>query len=113
MVIEAVGGSADTVTLAMRGVRPGGEVVVLGLFDEVQQIDMRRAVFKELKMLFPVTYAVVDGRHDFDVALDILASDPTRYMSLASHEFSLDDTATAFETAADKDSGSIKVVVKP
>ena len=113
VVVEAVGGTADTLTLAMRGVRPGGEVIVLGLFDEAQPIDVRRAVFKELRMLFPVTYAVVAGRHDFEVALDVLAADTALYAGLATHRFSLDDAAAAFETAADKGSGSIKVVVQP
>lgn len=113
LVVEAVGGRADTLRLAARVVAPAGEVAVLGLFDEPQPVDTRKAVFRELRVFFPVTYAVIDGVHDFDVALQILAAAPERFAALISHRFPLDRIADAFTTAADKHSGSLRVLVLP
>ncbi len=113
VVVEAVGGAADTFDLALRSVRSGGEVVVLGIFDEPQQLDVRRAVFRELRLVFPVTYGAVAGRHDFEVALEYLASDPGAFASLVSHRFALGEAAEAFATAADKNTGALRVVVEP
>lgn len=113
LVIEAVGGSADTLDLALRVVAPSGEVVVLGLFDAPQVFDARRAVFREIRMFFPVTYGVADGIHDFDVALGIAASKGELLERLISHTFDLEDVDGAFRTAADKTSGALRVVVVP
>ena len=113
IVVEAVGGTADTFDLSVRAVKPGGEVLVLGLFDEPQQLDVRRAVFRDLRLGFPVTYGVVDGHHDFAVALEFLESDPDGFAPLVSHRFGLDDAAEAFATAADKSTGALRVVVEP
>jgi threonine dehydrogenase-like Zn-dependent dehydrogenase len=111
LVIEAVGGSADTLGTALKIVAPGGEVAVLGLFDHPQEFDARRAVFRETRMSFPVTYGETSGRHDFEVALEIVASRVDMLERLASHHFNLDSIDLAFRTAADKLTGALRVVV--
>lgn len=113
VVVEAVGGSGETFDLSIRLVQPGGEVLVLGLFDKPRSFDLRRAVSHELRLLFPVTYGTADGRHDFEAALDILASAPEVFASLVSHRYKLDETAAAFATAADKSTGALRVLVEP
>jgi threonine dehydrogenase-like Zn-dependent dehydrogenase len=113
LVVEAVGGSADTLATALRVVAPTGEVAVLGLFDEPQVLDARRAVFRETRIYFPVTYGHTSGTHDFEIALDIIATRTDPLGRLATHRFALDDIATAFSTAADKRSGALRVVVTP
>jgi threonine dehydrogenase-like Zn-dependent dehydrogenase len=113
LVMEAVGGSADTLATALRVVAPAGEIAVLGLFDEPQRFDARRAVFRETRMFFPVTYGQTAGVHDFEVALEILAAQVDVLAPLASHRFGLDDIGAAFRTAADKRTGALRVVVTP
>lgn len=112
LVIEAVGGSADTLRLAMDAVAPRGEVAVLGLFDDQQRIDARRATYRELRLWFPVTYAELDDVHDLAVALDLLAR-PDPWESLVTDRFPLTRTADAFQAAADKRDGVLRVVVQP
>ena len=113
LVLEAVGGAAPTFELACRVVRPRGEVVVLGLFDAPVSIDARRAVFRELRTFFPVTYGVRDGRHDFEVAIEALEHVGRSLESLVTHRFGLGDVATAFETAASKRDAALRVTVVP
>ena len=113
VVVEAVGGGPETFDLAVRTVKPGGEVLVLGLFDDPTRLDTRRAAFRELRLFFAMTYGVTDGRHDFEVALEFLESDPDAFGGLVSHRFPLEETADAFVAAADKSTGALRVVVAP
>lgn len=113
VVVEAVGGGPETFDLAVRTVKPGGEVLVLGLFDDPTHLDTRRAAFRELRLLFSMTYGVIDGRHDFEVALEFLESDPDTFGGLVSHRFPLEETADAFVAAANKSTGALRIVVAP
>ena len=76
-------------------------------------VNVLQALLRELTITFPLCYSVIDGRHDFDVAIDVIAAQPSLARSLITHEFPLDEIATAFATAADKQSGAIKVLVRP
>lgn len=113
VVVEAVGGSGNTFDLAVRSVAPGGEVVVLGLFDGPRSLDPRRAVFRELRLSFPVTYGSRNGIHDFDHALRALVDGGEAVASLVSHRFALDDVEAAFARADDKGDDVLRVVVTP
>ena len=113
VTLEAVGGRADTFDLACRTTAARGEVVVLGLFDAPVTIDARRAVFRELRTFFPVTYATLDGIHDFEVALAVLAGLGGTAGELVTHRFPLDAVSEAFSAAATKRDGALRVLVTP
>jgi threonine dehydrogenase-like Zn-dependent dehydrogenase len=66
---------------------------------------------REAWVTFPNCYGVIDGRHDYDVAIEMIAGGLTGIERLVTSRFPLTEAATAFETAADKSSGSIKVHV--
>ena len=113
LVVEAVGGASDTFGLAVDVVAAPGEVSVLGLYDKPQQLDVRRAAVRETRLFFPITYGELDGVHDFEVAIDVVARSGLPLDGLVTHRFGLDDIAEAFETAADKSQGSLRVVITP
>ena len=111
LVVEAVGGRADTLAVALSAVARGGEVVVLGLFDRPQTFDARTAVLREIRMFFPVTYGTQGGVTDFQLALDLLVREQDRLAGLVTHRLPLDRVDEAFALAADKSSGALRVVV--
>lgn len=113
VVVEAVGGTADTFDTAIHAVRPAGEIVVLGLFDQPQAIDVRRAIFRELRLSFPVTYGRRGDAHDYDHALAALVDGGDAVRSLVTHRFGLDDVDAAFRRADDKGGDVLRVVVTP
>ena len=113
LVVEAVGGRADTLATAIKVVAPKGEVAAFGLFDQPQTLDLRRAAYKELRFFFPITYAVRNGVHDFEIAIEMLTGSDGSLGSLITHEFPLDRINEAFVTASDKRSGALRVVVTP
>jgi threonine dehydrogenase-like Zn-dependent dehydrogenase len=111
IVVEAVGGTAPTFGDALKIVAPGGEVIGLGLFDVPQAIDVRRSIFREQRLFFPVTYGRIDGVHDFEIALEILARRDLD--GLITHRFPIEAVAEAFRFAADKSGGGLRTVVEP
>ena len=113
LVIEAVGQHAEPLELAWQLVRPQGSVAVLGIFPQPVLLNLMRPVLREVSITFPICYGVIDGRHDFEVAIEIIASGRARIDGMVTHRFPLEQAAAAFRTAADKSSGSLKVHIRP
>lgn len=113
VVIETVGGAADTLEDAIQCVRPGGTVVVLGVFSSRPACNALLLMLREIRIIGSLTYGRSGARADFDVALGLLAANAQRARQLITHRFPLDDVQQAFETAADKKRGAIKVAVEP
>lgn len=110
VVIETVGARANTVNDAIRVARRGGRVVVLGTFDK-PPVDLLSALQKEVAILPGFAYSIRDGVSDWDVAAAVLREHQATLPVLVTHRIALDDVATAFDTAADKQLGPIKVMV--
>ncbi|MFB3052288.1 MAG: zinc-binding dehydrogenase, partial [Dehalococcoidia bacterium] len=113
VVVETVGGRADTLNQAIGLVRPGGRVSVLGLFTGSVQVNALTLMLNEVRATGGITYCR-RGRHsDFDVALRMIEADPERARGVISHRFPLGEADEAFRTAADKSTASLKVQVHP
>lgn len=110
VVLETVGGSGESLNDAIRIVRPGGTVVVLGVFPEPPRCDALALLVKEVRVVGSITYGRGDRRTDFELGLQMLTSNPT-ITELVTHRFALERIRDAFELARDKRRGAIKVVV--
>jgi 2-desacetyl-2-hydroxyethyl bacteriochlorophyllide A dehydrogenase len=113
VVIETVGGTADTINDAIHLVRPAGTVAVLGVFTTMPTCDALSLVVKEVRLVGSLTYGRPGPRADFDVALQLLADQPDRFRRLITHRFPLTEINRGFAIAADKETGSIKVAIQP
>ena len=113
LVVEAVGGHADTLSQAVGLARFGGRVAVLGLFTRPVTLNAMSVMVRETQLVGAITYGRAGTRSDFAVALDIAARQAPALRGLVTHRFPLERTGEAFETAADKKTGSIKVSVLP
>ena len=113
VVIETVGGTADTLTDAVQYVRPGGTVTVLGVFSTMPTVNALSLLMKEIRVVGSLTYGRPDPQADFEIALQLLAADPERYRPIITHRVPLDDIRRGFALAGDKRAGSIKVAVTP
>ena len=60
VVIESVGGTADTLTDAVRVVGRGGRIVVLGTFSEPRLVDLQRLMMKEGSIVGSFCYGCGD-----------------------------------------------------
>jgi L-iditol 2-dehydrogenase len=112
VVIETIGGNADTIAEGVLAVRPGGAVVVLGVFAALPSLPALPLIVKEVRVVGAMLYDRSGRRADFDVALDLLERSGDVH-DLITHRIGLDVVQTAFATAADKRNGAIKVTVVP
>jgi threonine dehydrogenase-like Zn-dependent dehydrogenase len=110
-VVDAAGTTSSFRTCANR-VRPGGQIVVPSMVWESVELPMM-ALVKEVTITPSMTYSEHEGVSEFATAADLLARRPEIAEALVTHRFGLDDAATAFETAADRSAGAIKVLVIP
>ncbi len=114
LVVETVGGAADTLDTAVAACRAGGIICVLGAFTRAVTFPALLVLAKELRVQGSMVYNRVGARADFEIVQDILARDGRRIGdALVTHRYGLDALDAAFRTAADKTSGSIKVTITP
>jgi threonine dehydrogenase-like Zn-dependent dehydrogenase len=111
VVVETVGGVANTVNEAITLAQSGGRVSILGIFSHQPAINATLAVLKEVSLIGGITYGHINGRSDFEVALEIARRHANDMRQVITHRVSLDDIASGFATAADKSQRSIKVTV--
>lgn len=112
-VVEAVGGEADTVNQSLELVRPGGRVLILGVF--LQPVLLRTGLMlrKQPRMVSTLTYSRTGAHADYEVAIDLLDRHRELMATLITHRFPLAEIDRAFAVAADKSSGAIKVTIEP
>ena len=113
VVIETVGGTAETLSEAVSVARAGATIVMVGVFEGSPCIPGLGFMSKELTLRGSNCYAH-DGRvGDFGLATELVARHRDLLPELISHRFALDQIAEAFAAAADKSAGAIKVQVTP
>lgn len=110
VVFETVGGTADTLDLALECVRPGGRIVTLGVFIKPPTLHPIRFLAKEARLLSSMMYRR-GPRPDFAIALEILRDDAALIDPIVTHRVPLEDIGRGFALAGDKRSGAMKVRV--
>jgi (R,R)-butanediol dehydrogenase / meso-butanediol dehydrogenase / diacetyl reductase len=111
LVVEAVGGGANTLDLATEIVARRGEVVVLGAFTQPMPVNVGRMLNRDQRMFCAVAYSARDGVDDFDYAATLVAQKADCLAPLASHSVPLENIEEGFRIAMDKSSGAIRVLV--
>jgi 2-desacetyl-2-hydroxyethyl bacteriochlorophyllide A dehydrogenase len=111
VVIDAAG-TQSSIEEAVRRLRPGGRVLLLGSWWSPVKLGADLAI-NEITLLPSSMYGHHHGSREFAEAVDVLASRPDIAATLITHRFPLDDAAEAFRVAGDRASGAIKVVIHP
>jgi L-iditol 2-dehydrogenase len=111
IVIDTVG-SAQTFQEALEISRKRGKICLVGGYVGTQSVDLSPIVGKELQLVGSNCYGYSGMHKDFELAADLLPHEKIDTSLLITHRFGLDDIVLAFETAADKSTGSIKVQVQ-
>jgi len=113
VVIETVGGVADTLAQSILLCRPGGRVIVLGVFAGERSLNAVALMAKELSVIGSNTYGMGQRGSEFGAAVDLLPRYRHELEPLQTHQFKLMALHDAFKCALDKTSGAIKVTVIP
>ncbi len=88
-----------------------GRLVEVGGVTRPLMVALNALVEREIEITGSSCYAVTDGRRDFEWAMDLIAQGRLSPQKLITHTFPLEEAAEAFRVAADKRTGSIKVLV--
>ncbi len=113
VVIESVGGRAGTVAEAIGLVGRGGRIVVLGAFNQPMPLNLQSLMMKEVSLIGSFCYGGGNREPEFATAARLTGRWRDELSTLTTHQFPLDDVATAFTTAADKGTDAIKVTLTP
>lgn len=117
LVVETVGGSADTLRAASAAVRPGGTISVVGLFLGAAPIDSLGLMLKEITMAWSYCYGLresgVRSSSDFAEAIEVISAERDSLAPLITHRFALEDITQAFAVAGDRRGGAIKISIQP
>ena len=113
LVVETVGGSADTLDAAGAATRPGGAVSVLGVFMGNVSLNALPYFLKEITLAFSNCYEHPHRGADFETAALLVSSHRDALEALTTNDVPLDDIAQGFVLASDKKAGAVKVTVLP
>ena len=112
ITLETVGGnSGDTIHQSLDITRHIGRIVILGCFFTPVPIDFLRCHVREHDIITSICYSILDGKHDYEVAIDLMNSGRVDLKNMVTHKFALSDIQRGFEIASNKGSGSIKVQI--
>ena len=112
LTIESVGGYSDiTLKQSIDLTRTQGRIVILGGFLKPVTLDWITPLIKEQSIIFSSCYSLLDGKHDYEIAIDQLNSKRINMEQMVTHRFSLQEINEGFQTAYDKSTGSIKVQI--
>lgn len=112
-VVAECTGTAKGIEQAVKLCRPGGRVVLVGTHWEAISYRPMFASMKEVALVPSYMYSARGAVRDFDIAARLLSQDPGMAKVLITHRFPLDEVRKAFEVAANRSAGAIKVVLEP
>ncbi|MDA0353166.1 MAG: alcohol dehydrogenase catalytic domain-containing protein [Chloroflexi bacterium] len=113
LVMETVGGAAETPAVATRVVRRGGRVLLLGVPARQVTLPAQVILTKQLRLAATVFYGYIGMQHDYEITTRLLDEHRDVLGTLITHRVPLDEAASGYALAADKASGAIKVSIQP
>ena len=112
VVVECAGNSG-ALAQAARWCKPGGVILLLATYWEGVMLPAVDVCTKGLKIYASFLYGRQGLVRDVEVAAQLLAQRPELPEILITHRLPLDAAAEAFEIAANRKAGAIKVVLEP
>jgi len=110
LVVDCAG-SPSALARAVALCRPGGRMLLLATYWNGMEIPGIPLCMKEIQVVPSSLYSRVGLERDFERAAGLLAARPEIADALITHRYPLEGAVEAFETAADRASGAIKVVL--
>ena len=111
LVMETVGGAAETPSVAVRVARWGGRVLLLGVPARQVTLPAQAILMKQLRIAATVFYGYIGMQHDYEITTDLLNEHRDLLAPLITHRVPLEEVARGYALAADKRSGAIKVSI--
>ena len=113
LVVDAAG-SPEALAEAARRARRGGTVLLLANYWGTDIVLPGTSVmFKELRIVTGIMYGRGPGGRDIEAAAAVMEANAEVARALISHRYPLDAAEEAFDVAARRSEGAIKVILDP
>jgi len=112
VVIDCAGNS-ESLAQAARLSKPGGTILLLATYWEGVELPAMDVCFKSLKLYASSMYGKKGLVRDVEVAAQLMANRPELASILITHRIPLEAADEAFQIAANREAGAIKVVLEP
>jgi len=109
--LVVVGSMGVPLGLGVDILRNGGRMALLIGPREIESSDLGKAIGKEIVFVGCDAYAAMDGKRDYEVAIEALLSGQVEFDSIVTHRFPLTQIKDAFEAAVDRSGGAVKVLI--
>jgi len=107
LVVEA-SGKADVLKDCIGVLKPGGSIVVFGIFSErLSDFDPSFLYYKE-----PAIYGSKGADGTFNEALQLMEEKKLQILPMITHRFPLEETAAAFKVFEDKVPDALRIVIE-
>lgn len=114
IVIEAVGGQANTWESDLDMCAPGATLGLIATFTNPPRLDGFKANQKQLDIKWINSYGIWQGIPEYKVTMDMVQAGKLQPQRIITHPFPLTEIKDGFEAAFDKaGSGAIKVIIQP
>lgn len=112
VVVEAAG-TESALFSAVELAKPSAQVVIPGIYWGPVSMPGLAMCLKQVSLCPTTLYGRHAGGRDVDNAAALLATNPALVPALVTHRFPLDGAVEAFEAAASRSAGAIKVILEP
>ena len=110
-VYECVGGETDALQESLGMIRPGGKIIMEGVFSGDRPLDLLTLLLRESPIIPSMCYSYYGDKREFQMALDMIARGDAEQESMVTHRYSIEDWPDAIQTAIDKnDHQAVKVM---
>ena len=112
LAIETVGAYSSqiqTLTDAVHITKKGGKIGIVGGFRVPVEFDFLVPYMNGQSLIFPICYNLIDGKHDFEIAIDLFNKNKVDLSKLITRVFKFSEIESAFLHTAEEREKVIKV----
>lgn len=101
-VYECVGGDSNAINEGIQMSRPGGKVIMVGLFSGSLPVDLLTQLLKEVSVIPSSCYSNAGFIREYQIGVDLLAAGRVDHSDFVTHRYSIDDWKEAIEVSLHK-----------
>ncbi len=99
---DCVGGNTNVAQRCIELCRPGGRVVIVGVYDGSRPINLAQVVLREVQIIPSMSYSFYGTKPEFEVAFQLLKSGRASHKLLITHRFGINEWRQAWEAVSNK-----------
>lgn len=101
-VYECVGGDTDAIDESIQMCRPGGNVIMIGVFSGRRPIDLLSMLLKEVNVLASNSYSNAGYTREYQIGMDLMANGRVNHEPFVTHRYAIEDFREAIDVAIHK-----------